>query len=95
MRPTVELIDNDDGTWTTSIYYSTFTGSSAQCVAWLRAKGGQAVSWKDDAKLFAEVVPWLVLLLVALSCCMTTNSRSGALLFFFGLAVIASMSKSR
>lgn len=41
MRRPVSLDRNDDGTWTASIYSTTFSGSYEECVAWLRANGEQ------------------------------------------------------
>jgi hypothetical protein len=35
----VDLHRNDDGTWSARIYSVVFTGSYAECVAWLRANG--------------------------------------------------------
>lgn len=39
MRKAVELTDNGDGTWTARIYSTTYTGTYAECVAWLRNNG--------------------------------------------------------
>lgn len=38
MKP-VSLSRNPDGTWTARIYSTTYSGSYAECVAWLRAHG--------------------------------------------------------
>jgi hypothetical protein len=41
MRKSVDLTENGDGTWTARIYGTTYTGTRAQCVAWLHANGEQ------------------------------------------------------
>lgn len=38
----VELIDNSNGTWTARIFRQTFTGTYAECTAWLQAQGESA-----------------------------------------------------
>jgi hypothetical protein len=49
MARSVDLVRNDDGTWTARIYSQTFRGTYEQCVQWLWWNGENAPLGGNDA----------------------------------------------